>query len=107
ELVQAGGGERNEECRGDRQGAGPEWPARSFESGEGRRGAGETDEDGGVQADDGHGRLAQGKQPEPMDVAVEDAQRDDALRAEIGSLMRGGYGHRSAAAHWLPVMLFV
>jgi hypothetical protein len=42
-----------------------------------------------------------------VDVAVEDAQRDDALRAEIGSLMRGGYGHRSAAAHWLPAMLFV
>ena len=71
------------------------------------RRAGEADEDGGVQADDHDRRLGEGEQTQTVEVAVEDAQRDDALRAEIGSLMRGGYGHRSAAAHWLPVMLFV
>ena len=55
------------------------------------------------RADDDYGCLAKREQAEAVDVAVEDAQRDDALRAEIGSMMRGGYGHRSAAAHWLPV----
>ena len=66
---------------------GKKGPRDASKAASGGRGAGEPDEDGRVQSRRDYGCLAKREQAEAVDVAVEDAQRDDALRAEIGSMM--------------------
>jgi hypothetical protein len=46
-----------------------------------------------MQREHDYERLAEREQAEPVDVAAEDAKRDNALRAEIGTVFRA-YGNR-------------
>src|SRR5687767_6938233 len=68
-------------------------PLRKLERCERRRGAGKAQKNRRMQGEHDYERLAEREQAEPVDVAAEDAKRDDPLRAEIGTVFRA-YGNR-------------
>src|SRR4029078_5704604 len=78
------------------QRARPDRALRRFERLKGGRGTGEAQEDGGVQGEHRDAGLGERKQAEPVDVAVEEAEGDEALLSEFGGIVRG-YGGRNPA----------
>jgi hypothetical protein len=88
QLVEPERGEAGEEHRGDQQRPRPDRPDRVLERHERRGEAAEAHEDRRDHGEQRHAAFDEREQREPMDVAPEQAHRDDALRKSRRNLLR-------------------